>query len=90
MDRSEALRILSVRCETEALSATASVTSVGLIQMNSLASCHRDSAGKDKVMEAWKKVLTANHPDQGGSDYIAAKVNEAKDILVGKGGKQQF
>lgn len=38
-------------------------------------------------MEAWKKVLQANHPDQGGSDYIAAKVNEAKDIILGKGGK---
>lgn len=47
----------------------------------------RDSGSKEKVMEAWKKVLQANHPDQGGSDYIAAKVNEAKDILLGKGGK---
>ena len=31
-----------------------------------------------------KKLMIANHPDSGGSDLIAAKVNEAKDILLGK------
>lgn len=28
--------------------------------------------------------MIANHPDAGGSSFIAAKVNEAKDMMLGK------
>lgn len=39
------------------------------------------AAPKIKVKEQFKKVMSANHPDRGGSPYIAAKINEAKDML---------
>lgn len=39
------------------------------------------SANKTKVKDAFKKVMAANHPDRGGSPYIASKINEAKDFL---------
>lgn len=38
----------------------------------------------EKIKEAHRRVMVANHPDAGGSHYLASKINEAKDILTGK------
>ncbi|XP_041067756.1 dnaJ homolog subfamily C member 15 isoform X1 [Carcharodon carcharias] len=39
------------------------------------------SASRTKIGEAHKRIMLLNHPDKGGSPFLAAKINEAKDLL---------
>lgn len=39
------------------------------------------TASKTKVKDAHKRIMLLNHPDKGGSPYLAAKINEAKDLI---------
>lgn len=42
----------------------------------------RESATPERIKDAHRRIMQINHPDKGGSAYVTAKVNEAKDMLI--------
>ncbi len=42
-------------------------------------------ASPDEIRAAHRRLMRAAHPDGGGSDWVASRINQARDILLAKG-----
>jgi len=44
----------------------------------------KPGANRDEVQKAYKHLMQKLHPDKEGTEYLAQKLNQARDTLLGK------
>jgi DnaJ-domain-containing protein 1 len=40
-------------------------------------------APPERIQEEYRRLMKKMHPDQGGTNYLAARINEARKVLLG-------
>jgi hypothetical protein len=43
----------------------------------------KDGATRDDIEAAYKRLIVRNHPDTGGTEFLAKQLNEAREVLLG-------
>jgi len=69
--------------EVEAEPAQAPPAGAGMDRAEALAVLGlSEGATREEIRAAHRRLMQAAHPDHGGSDWLAARVNQARDLLI--------